>query len=251
MFIGYPPGYEEPKALKYYCQANERIRWTAHAPAIVLFSGGIDSTTLLSWVRHQRHRNAHIIALTIDYGQRNYIEITRAIQIINHFNETCEAGNEIEHIIHEIDLSFIRHNSLVDDTVKVPDHKDGQPFTNIVPFRNALFLLYACMYSAQTARPLFIYYGANADSQRVFPDCRPRFVHAFEDMVTLNREGTIYVDTPFAGMSKSEVIGLGEALKIPTRLTWTCYNSGPEPCGTCDACVKRESAMLAYKNGEF
>ena len=214
--------------------------------AIVLFSGGMDSTTLLYYA-HSKH--PEVIAVSFDYNQRHKKELSSAIKIA--------AMIKLRHEILSISIPRFKGSPLVDTKSKVPEQKDDQQVVTVVPFRNALFLLHACAV-AKANKASIVYIGAVAEDQRSYPDCRPIFFKAFENMLKAQEEYEITISSPFIDKTKKEVIELGEKLKVPWEKTWTCYKGEKIPCGECDACVERLEAFKTlgitdplYKNNNL
>lgn len=205
--------------------------------AVVLLSGGLDSSTILAYARS---RSYDCYALTIDYGQRHKVELEAARSIAKKFQVK-------EHKLINIDLRTFGGSALTDD-ISVPKNqevKDEIPIT-YVPARNTIFLSYALAYAeVLAANDIFI--GVNAVDYSGYPDCRPVFVEAFEKMANLATksgvEGEIplKIHTPLIDLSKSGIIKLGLELDVDYSMTVTCYDPGPEgqPCISCDACQLR------------
>ncbi|MGB9613246.1 MAG: 7-cyano-7-deazaguanine synthase QueC [Candidatus Margulisiibacteriota bacterium] len=202
--------------------------------AIVLLSGGIDSTTTLYYAKN---KGFDCYALTFDYGQRHRKEIIQAKKI-------CQRAN-ISYRLLRIKLPW-KGSSLLDRRLKIPVHRKlvGVPST-YVPARNLIFLSYALSYAeALGAQAIFI--GANAVDFSGYPDCRPEFYRAFDQVVkTGTKAKNIKIFTPLINLSKAQIIKLAMKLKVPLELTWSCYQGGKHPCGVCDACKIREKAFAA------
>jgi len=203
--------------------------------AVILLSGGLDSTTVAAIAKAQGWR---ILALTIDYNQRHRIELDHAARV------AAALGAE-RHIVLPLDLTGFGGSALTAD-IDVP--KDGVmpgiPVT-YVPARNTIFLSVALGWAeAAGARDLFI--GVNALDFSGYPDCRPEFIAAFETMAnTATKAGVegdrFRVHTPLMALDKAGIIAAAHAVQAPLHLTWSCYDPTPEgrPCGTCDSCRLR------------
>ena len=208
--------------------------------AIVLFSGGLDSTTCLAIARHEGFTP---VALSFRYGQRHTHELECAASIAR------EAG--VEHLIADIDLAAFGGSALVDPSLDVPKHDsvdevgdDSIPIT-YVPARNTIFLRFAVAV-AETRGAHDVYIGVNAVDYSGYPDCRPEFIEAFESMANLaTREGVegrpLRIHTPLIDLTKAEIIRLGLSLGVDYGRTLSCYDPSPPmgACGHCDACLLR------------
>lgn len=201
--------------------------------AVVLLSGGIDSTTTLYLAKKQGYK-CH--ALIFDYGQRHKRELRSAAAVAKRAKVTYK--------MLKISLPW-GGSSLLDKEMKIPARRSfkGIPST-YVPARNTIFLSFALSYAeAIGAEAIFI--GANAIDFSGYPDCRPSFYKAFQKVI---REGTkikrIKVLTPLISMTKAQIIKLGLKLGAPLGLTWSCYKGGRKPCGVCDSCLLRRRGFL-------
>ena len=206
--------------------------------AILLLSGGLDSTTTLYWAKNQGYKLACLI---FDYGQKHKKEVLLAKKIALH------AGCDYKII--RISLPW-EGSSLLNKTMKIPQHKKinkNKIPTTYVPARNIIFLSFAASFAESVgARAIFI--GANAIDYSGYPDCRPRFFKAYQQAMkeglkagVENREIKIY--TPLIDKTKKEIIALGLKLKVPYHLTWSCYKGGKNPCGVCDSCRLRQKGF--------
>lgn len=212
--------------------------------AIVLLSGGMDSTTLLWFVRHELNFN-EISALSFIYGQRHAKELDMA-------RYQAQQADVVEHQV--IDISFFGdmtagRTSLAAGGLPVPDLDElddearRQPPT-YVPHRNLLFLSLAAA-TAESGGVQDVFYGAQAQDAYGYWDCTQEFVSRFNDVLSLNRDTPITVHAPFADQSKAEIIKIGLALDLDYAHTWTCYRGQAQPCETCPSCVEREAAFKA------
>ena len=202
--------------------------------AIVLLSGGLDSTTLL-YDCLNRGFQAH--CLIFSYGQRHNKEIKKAEIIAQN------AGCAYE--IVKISLPW-QGSSLLDKRMAIPDHEEINPQnipTTYVPARNIIFLSFAASF-AEAAGAKGIFIGANAIDYSGYPDCRPEFFKAYQAMM---RQGlktgvqgqSIKVFAPFVRKTKKQIIRHGLKLNVPYHLTWSCYEGKQKPCGVCDSCRLR------------
>ena len=204
--------------------------------AIVLLSGGLDSTTVLAIAKAH---DFECYALSFDYGQKQRSELESAKTI-------AKQSKVVEHRIMKISLADIGGSALTDDKIDVPKYSksDEIPIT-YVPARNTIFLSFALAW-AEVIDCQKIYIGVNALDYSGYPDCRPEFIKAFEDMANLatkqSVEGEkIEIKTPLISMTKAEIIQKGLSLGVDYSQTISCYlaNSNGEACGECDACVLR------------
>jgi 7-cyano-7-deazaguanine synthase len=212
----------------------------ADRPAVLLFSGGLDSTTLLALASAEGYA---VHALTFRYGQRHAHEVAAARRIADRFGVR-------QHVVADIDLRMFGGSAL---TSNVPVPKDrhanelgqGVPIT-YVPARNTIFLSFALAWAEVLhAREIFI--GVNAVDYSGYPDCRPEYISAFERMANLaTRAGveehtTIAIRTPLIHLTKREIIELGQRLGVDYAMTTSCYDptAAGAACGRCDACQLR------------
>ena len=204
--------------------------------AIVLLSGGLDSTTVLAIAKAH---DFECYALSFDYGQKQRSELESAKTIANQ-------SKVAEHRIMKISLADIGGSALTDDKIDVPKYSESNEIpVTYVPARNTIFLSFALAW-AEVIDCQKIYIGVNALDYSGYPDCRPEFIKAFEDMANLatkqSVEGEkIEIKTPLISMTKAEIIQKGLSLDVDYSQTISCYlaNSNGEACGECDACVLR------------
>src|SRR5437763_4894554 len=207
--------------------------------AVVLLSGGIDSTTTLAIAIAEGYET---YALSFDYGQRHQIETEAARRI-------ADSLGAKEHRIAKIDLRIFGGSALTDD-VDVPKQRPqseiahGIPIT-YVPARNTIFLAYALAW-AEVIPASDIFLGVNAIDFSGYPDCRPEFIEAFEKLANLGTkagvEGTRFrIHAPLIRFSKAEIIRKAVEVDVDLSLTHSCYDPSPErlACGECDACLLR------------
>tara|TARA_B100000927_G_scaffold260365_1_gene229901 strand:+ start:340 stop:1029 length:690 start_codon:yes stop_codon:yes gene_type:complete len=208
--------------------------------AIVLFSGGLDSTTTLAIADKN---SSDLIALTLNYSQKHHYEIEASKKIIKKYKNVC-------HVIFDVDLAKIGGSALTDDSIKVPESETtkGIPIT-YVPARNTIFLSIAAAY-AEKNNIKDIYIGVNSIDYSGYPDCREEFIKSFEETINLGTkrgvEGkSIKIHTPLIHLKKSEIISEGIKLDVDYSLTLSCYQpsySG-EACGKCDSCHYRKEGF--------
>jgi 7-cyano-7-deazaguanine synthase len=203
--------------------------------AILLLSGGLDSMVAGGIAREQGFR---LFALTIDYGQRHRVELAAAERI------AAALGTE-RHLVLPLDLSRFGGSALTDD-IAVPKTglAEGIPVT-YVPARNAIFLT-LCLGWAEAVGARDIFIGVNALDYSGYPDCRPEFIHAFEEMARratkMGDEGAqIRVRTPLIGMRKADIAAEAARLGLDAGISWSCYDPTADGrhCGLCDSCRLR------------
>ena len=206
--------------------------------AVVLLSGGLDSSTCMAIAKDEGYE---LYALSFDYGQRHSRELESAKAIAEHFGAK-------EHKILRIDLRQIGGSALTDDSIDVPENRDEEHMADeipvtYVPARNTILLSFALAY-AEVIGADAIYIGANALDYSGYPDCRPEYYRAFEEVARLGTkrgvEGKpIEIKYPLINMTKAEIIRTGMRLGVPYELTWSCYKGGEKACGVCDSCKLR------------
>ncbi len=207
-------------------------------PAIVLLSGGLDSSTCLLIARE---RGLDVHALSFDYGQRHRIELDAARAVARRYGASS-------HRIVKLDLPAAASSALTDPAIAVPKNSLGREAIPItyVPARNTLFLAHAIAW-AEPLHASDVYIGANALDYSGYPDCRPEFLEAFERMANLGTragvEGRLAfaIQAPLLRMTKAEIVAEGVRLGLDFGLTSSCYDPGPDgrPCGACDSCLLR------------
>ena len=216
--------------------------------AVVLLSGGLDSVTCLYWAKANY---ANVTAVSFNYGQRHNSELNAAKKIA--------ATAQVNHRIIDIDLAQLGGSALTDASLLVPDakqtdfsdnqHNDSIPIT-YVPARNTIFLSYA-LALAEVTQSNAIVIGVNAVDYSGYPDCRPEYIEAFENMANLATKAGVmgnhlHIATPLLHLSKAEIIKLGVSLGVDYALTVSCYRADSEgrACGHCDSCYLRQQGFL-------
>lgn len=203
--------------------------------AVVLLSGGLDSATVLAIAAHQGYE---CYALSFDYGQRAQTELNAAKLLV-------EKLGAKEHRVFNLDLAQFGGSALTDTTIDVPaDVQEGIPIT-YVPARNTIFLSLALAW-AEVLHADAIFIGVNAVDYSGYPDCRPEFIAAYEQMANLaTRNGVtgepFKIETPLINLTKAQIIQQGTALGLDYGLTVSCYQSDDagRACGNCDSCNLR------------
>ena len=208
--------------------------------AVVLVSGGLDSMVVAALAVEAGRK---LVALTIDYNQRHRIELEAAARIASHLGA-------VRHIVLPLDLTKFGGSSLTDSSIDIPKEgvKPGIPST-YVPARNTIFLSLALgLAEATGAREIHI--GVNALDYSGYPDCRPEFVEAFENLANLATKAGVEGDrfkvrTPLLHMTKADIAAEAARLGIDAGMSWSCYD--PQPgglhCGQCDSCRLRSKGF--------
>ena len=205
--------------------------------AVVIFSGGMDSTTVLYWtIQHYGKENT--TALTFDYGSKHsFREIASSIGICKHLGIKQEV----------VRLPFIKElfkSNLLQGGEDIPEghYEDENMKDTVVPFRNGIMLSIAIGY-AESIGADEVLFGAHQGDHAIYPDCRPQFIKSIRETAYHGTYNHIKLNAPFWSNTKGEIAERGKELGIDYNMTWTCYKGGQEPCGKCGACVERKEAM--------
>ncbi len=211
---------------------------------LILLSGGLDSATALAI---GKERGFDFSALSFDYGQRHRIEVEASKRVAGYFNLS-------EHHIFRLDLSQFRGSALTDRNITVPERKEGESIgsgipVTYVPARNTIFLSIALGF-AEVSGVSDIFIGANSVDYSGYPDCRPAYIKAFEEMANLATKAGVegqrfHIHAPLIALSKAEIIREGMRLGVDYRLTTSCYNPRADgfPCRKCESCRLREAGF--------
>jgi 7-cyano-7-deazaguanine synthase len=207
--------------------------------AVVLVSGGLDSTTVLAMAQQQGY---DCYTLSFDYGQRHSAELIAAAR-------TSKATGAVEHKVVKLDLGTIGGSALTDTSIDVPEQEsEGIPVT-YVPARNTVFLAIALGW-AEVLEAQQIFVGVNAVDYSGYPDCRPEFIQSFEQMANLATKAgvegnALSIEAPLIQMTKAEIVQAGAALGVDYSLTVSCYQADDEgrACGKCDSCRLRRQGF--------
>jgi 7-cyano-7-deazaguanine synthase len=206
--------------------------------AICLFSGGLDSTTVLYYALKKGYE---VSCLTIDYGQRHKREIAAA--------RTIARRLECDHKVLKIQMPW-GGSALTDPSIRVPKRKKvpsrGIPVT-YVPSRNIIFLSLAFSW-AEVLDAEAVFIGVNQLDYSGYPDCRHDFLKAFEKAIRCGtkrgvEKHPVKIVTPLLDLTKREIVVMANKLQVPVDKTWSCYSGGKNPCGKCDACLLREKGI--------
>jgi 7-cyano-7-deazaguanine synthase len=209
--------------------------------AVVLLSGGLDSATVAAIAKTDGYE---VIALSFRYGQRHERELTAASRIA----EILEIS---QHHIVDINLGSWGGSSLTDRTMDLPTDgidPDIIPST-YVPGRNTVFIAIA-LSLAEAQKASSIYLGINAVDYSGYPDCRPEYLEAYQNLIALSSKvgiegNSIQLIAPLVRNSKIDIVRQAIALGVPINETWSCYQGDIEPCGVCDSCRLRDEALIA------
>lgn len=208
------------------------------AEAIVLLSGGLDSSTVLALAKE---RGFDVVALTFDYGQKHKRELNSSRKMARHFKAK-------EHIIVPLRLGELLRSSLTRESMSIPENRteeeilSGVPST-YVPSRNIIFLsIAASIAESRGAEAIFI--ATNSVDFSGYPDCTAEFMSAFQRTLDVGtkagREGRgIRIEAPILTKSKGDIVREAIRLKVPMEDTWSCYKGGVKACGKCDSCLLR------------
>lgn len=213
--------------------------------AMVLFSGGIDSTTCLA-LAIEKFGRENVIPLSITYGQKHSRELAAAKNILNYYDlEGIEL--DLTSMFTYSDCSLLQHSKEElpkDSYAKQLEQTEGQPVSTYVPFRNGLFLSSAASIALAKGCS-FIYYGAHSDDDagNAYPDCSQTFNEAINKAIYEGSGKALQVVAPFVSLTKADVVREGLRLNTPYHLTWSCYEGATEPCRRCGTCMDREKAF--------
>ena len=203
--------------------------------AVIIFSGGLDSTTLLYDIRSQ---GFEVHALTFDYHQKHRKEIDCATNICFRL--------QIPHKILNLSiLNDIAPSSLTREEWTIPsgNYTDDTMKQTVVPNRNMVMLSLAGAYAIGIGAH-YLFYGAHSGDHTIYPDCRPVFVSAMETALHLCDWHDLILKVPYLYYSKGDIVKRGLELGVPYELTWTCYEGGERPCGECGSCTERREAFF-------
>ncbi|KKL66142.1 hypothetical protein LCGC14_2147910 [marine sediment metagenome] len=206
--------------------------------ALVLLSGGIDSTTCL-YIAREEFGNVNVTGLSINYGQRHLKETEQA-------KEICDGAARVD--FEMLDIPGMPKSMLTDPEVEVPNVSYSEiegVSPTYVPFRNGQLLSRAAAY-AQANEYTDIYFGAHAEDALnwAYPDCTPEFIGAMANAIYVGTYHQVRLITPLEWLTKCEIIRLGERLGVPWELTWSCYKGEELHCGICPTCRARRDGFL-------
>lgn len=213
--------------------------------ALVLASGGLDSTTCLA-MAVEKYGKENVIALSISYGQKHDKEIQASNRVAEYYG--------VEHLYLDLGKIFAYSDCalLKNSTEKIEQETyeeqlkktNGKPVTTYVPFRNGLFLSSAASIALSKGCSV-IYYGAHRDDAagNAYPDCSKAFEDAMNEAIYQGSGKMLHMEAPFIEMTKADIVKKGLELSVPYELTWSCYEGGERPCGLCGTCRDRQRAF--------
>jgi 7-cyano-7-deazaguanine synthase len=210
--------------------------------AVILLSGGLDSSTILYQAKAD---GCECHAISFDYQQRHRRELQSALLV-------AQQAGVVQHQVVKFDLRQWGGSALTDDAIDLPQERtfaqmsEDIPVT-YVPARNTIFLSFALAY-AEIIGGDRVYIGVNALDYSGYPDCRPDYIQAMQQVFRLGtKQGrlgqAITIESPLINLKKTEIIQLGNKLGVPWELTWSCYAGGEKACGVCDSCRLRLAAF--------
>ncbi len=203
--------------------------------AIVVHSGGLDSTVLLYFLIHQ---GFSVKSLSIDYGQRHKKEL--------HYAQAICSALDVEHRIADVSgiSSLLQGNSLTSSEIAVPEghYTEENMKLTVVPNRNMILLSVAVGWGV-SEKAHFVAYAAHSGDHTIYPDCREEFASALNSAIKLCDWHPIELYRPFVHKTKGDLVTLGTQLGLPFEKTWSCYKGGALHCGVCGTCVERREAF--------
>lgn len=213
--------------------------------ALVLVSGGLDSTTSLA-MAIDKYGKENVVALSVYYGQKHTKEI-EAAQKITEYYQVEHISLDLTPIFQYSDCSLLAHSDKEvphESYAEQLKETDGSPVSTYVPFRNGLFLSSAASIALSKDCGV-IYYGVHADDAagNAYPDCSTIFHEAMKQAIYTGSGNQLTIEAPFVNRTKAEVVAIGLKLHVPYELTWSCYEGGDEPCGVCGTCIDRAEAF--------
>lgn len=213
--------------------------------ALVLCSGGVDSTTLLA-MAVDKYGSENVVALSISYGQRHEKELKAARDIARYYHIE-QRFLDLAAIFADSSCSLLAHSERdipKESYAEQLEQADTKLVSTYVPFRNGLFLSSAAS-MALSLECSVLYYGAHHDdwAGNAYPDCSREFVAAMNNAIMEGTGGELHMEAPFVEWSKADIVKKGLELNVPYELTWSCYEGGDKPCGVCATCIDRKRAF--------
>jgi len=217
--------------------------------ALVLFSGGVDSSTCLG-LAVEKYGKENVVALSISYGQKHIREIEASKKVADYYG--------VEHIFMDLKKIFEYSNCslLSSSDSEIPKKSydeqlkdaEGDTVSTYVPFRNGLFISAAASIALSKECDV-IFYGPHKDDAagEAYPDCSAEFNNSMAQAVYVGSGKKLRIEAPFVNMTKADIVSMGLNLKVPYELTYSCYEGNEKPCGKCGTCIDRIKAF--EKNG--
>ncbi len=215
--------------------------------ALVLSSGGVDSSTLLGMAVAEYGAD-EVVALSVFYGQKHKKELEASVKVAEYYG-VDHLFLDLTSVFSYSDCSLLEHSNrdiphgAYDQQLETAD---GKPVSTYVPFRNGLFLASAASMALSKGCSV-LYYGAHMDDAagNAYPDCSEAFLNAINDAVKLGSGGQLEIKAPFIDKNKAEIVKIGLQIGVPYELTWSCYEGSELPCGVCGTCIDRANAFAA------
>lgn len=207
--------------------------------AVIILSGGLDSTTVLYKALREYYLPGQVVAISYNYGQNHTKELECA-------SETCKRLG-VEHVILNLSM-FSQHafvSALTGGADKIPEasYEQENMTDTVVPNRNMVMIAIAASVAISRGADI-IYYGAHGGDHDLYPDCRPEFIEAMQNLLYVCHYKPIYLITPYMEWSKGEIVYDGVFnLNVPYENTWSCYKGGDKACGKCSTCKERLEAF--------
>ena len=215
--------------------------------AVVLLSGGLDSSTCLA-VALKKHPASEVLAVNMYYGQRHDREMESARKIARYYAvELMEMDLSVIFARSDCSLLKTSKNAIPEGSYEEQQKETpGKPVSTYVPFRNGLMLSAAASIAISVGASE-VYYGAHADDAagNAYPDCSPKFTEAIDRAIEYGTDGQVQIVAPFIRKNKADIVYEGTMLGVPYDLTWSCYEGGEHPCGKCGTCIDRKKAFEA------
>lgn len=213
--------------------------------ALVLSSGGVDSTTCLG-MAVDLYGKENVVALSVSYGQKHKKELEAAEAVAKYYGVE-HLSLDLAKIFTYSDCSLLSHSGQEiphESYAEQLKKTEGTPVSTYVPFRNGLFLASAASIALSKGCEV-IYYGSHADDAagNAYPDCSEAFNQAMNRAIYEGSGKQLRIEAPFVTWTKSQVVKKGLELKVPYELTWSCYEGNDQPCGVCGTCIDRAEAF--------
>ncbi len=217
--------------------------------AVVLSSGGIDSSTCLG-LAVEKYSPKNVAAISIFYGQRHERELASAKKIAEHYGVSHYEFNASA-LFQKADSALLKHSARKPEHASYSKQSSAEKkIATYVPFRNGLMLSMAASFADgfyEGNEPIELYIGVHADDAAIhaYPDCSDEFVAAIDHAIAIGTYNRVRVVAPFVNSNKAQVVSIGMKLRVPYELTWSCYDDGEVPCGKCATCLDRAAAFAA------